>query len=295
MTAKPFAQAFDIWLARLHQSGRLRVWSVVVTIFGDTIIQRGGIVSAATLQELATRLGIEPGALRTAISRLVRDGWITRLKSGRTNSYQLTSNAARVGFEAARVIYAATPQAPTRGYQLALLPQPETRPGEDDSALFTNAGFVQISPGAWLGPASGHLTEVPTDTANILMANVAAGNLPSWVIARITPPETAAALAELLHQAENLIQAFREGGADPLDATAARVVLIHEWRRIALRQAQAGSAILGPDWPGESCRSGVSALYHLLLAASALWLDTRPELSPASGDDEAGRFGRPSG
>ena len=67
---------------QLHKDGRLRVWSLVITIFGDAIQPRGGRVSTARLQEILERMRIEPGALRTALSRLAKEGWVIREREG---------------------------------------------------------------------------------------------------------------------------------------------------------------------------------------------------------------------
>ena len=47
---------------RLNGTKKLRVWSVIITFFGDAIVPRGGSVSAKTVQELLGRMGIEAGA-----------------------------------------------------------------------------------------------------------------------------------------------------------------------------------------------------------------------------------------
>ena len=94
---------------RLHGSGRLRVWSVIVTIFGDAVAPRGGKVALATLQEIVTRLRIEPGALRTAMSRLAGDGWVARERQGRNSFFSLDERGRDAFDLATRRIYAAGP------------------------------------------------------------------------------------------------------------------------------------------------------------------------------------------
>ena len=60
----------------LHAEGRLRVWSVIVTIMGEIAQPDGGEISMAVLLEICTALDIEPQAVRTAMSRLSKDGAI---------------------------------------------------------------------------------------------------------------------------------------------------------------------------------------------------------------------------
>ena len=58
--------------------GDLRVWSVIITIFGDSVQPRGGTVAATTLARITGRMAIRPEALRVALHRLARDGWLER-------------------------------------------------------------------------------------------------------------------------------------------------------------------------------------------------------------------------
>ena len=68
---------------RINDSKKLRVWSLIITYFGDAVVPRGGAVSARTVQQILARMGIESGAVRTAFSRLTNDGWVVREKIGR--------------------------------------------------------------------------------------------------------------------------------------------------------------------------------------------------------------------
>ena len=59
----------------------------------------------------------------------------------------------------------------------------------------------------------------------------------------------------------------------PLDALAIRCLLIHEWRRIALRLHPVPKRLLPSDWPEAECRQLVAYLYRMLLMPSEIWLD----------------------
>ena len=60
---------------------------------------------------------------------------------------------------------------------------------------------------------------------------------------------------------------------DPQAALIARMVLIHEWRRVVLRDPHLPAAILPLDWPGGDARGRAAALYDALYEASERWLD----------------------
>ena len=78
----------------------------------------------------------------------------------------------------------------------------------------------------------------------------------------------------------------------PLDAMATRVLLIHEYRRVVLRDPCLPTALLPPDWPGAAALGLCAGLYARLAPASERWLDTKPNGSGPlpQGPDPAGRF-----
>ena len=91
----------------LHAQGRLRVWSVIVTILGEIAQPEGGKISMASLLEICAALNIEPQAVRTAMSRLSKDGLVAGKREGRTAHYQFSPQGLAEYCRAATVIYAA--------------------------------------------------------------------------------------------------------------------------------------------------------------------------------------------
>src|SRR5438045_9726688 len=66
-----------------------RTGSIVITVFGDAIVPRGGSVWLGTLLEFFTALDIDSSVVRTAMSRLTADGWFERTKVGPNSFYRL--------------------------------------------------------------------------------------------------------------------------------------------------------------------------------------------------------------
>ena len=65
-----------------------------------------------------------------------------------------------------------------------------------------------------------------------------------------------------------------------LDALLLRLLLLHQWRRIALKDVHWPHELRPPDWPGFSAQLLICDLYHRLLAPSEIWLsqlDATPE------------------
>ncbi|MGX1330819.1 hypothetical protein AB7M56_005318 [Bradyrhizobium elkanii] len=68
-----------------------RTGSIVITVFGDSIVPRGGSVWLGTLLEFFKSLDIDGNVVRTAMSRLAADGWLERSKVGRNSFYRLNA------------------------------------------------------------------------------------------------------------------------------------------------------------------------------------------------------------
>ena len=77
-------------IQRIAECGPIRVWSLVVTIMGDLCQSPDTCIPGKTLGDLVGRLGITNQALRVALHRLRRDGWIQTVREGRTSNYFLS-------------------------------------------------------------------------------------------------------------------------------------------------------------------------------------------------------------
>ena len=100
--------------------------------------------------------------------------------------------------------------------------------------------------------------------------------------------ESARALAQVCWQLDDLAAAYRAflkafgpvaddiaGGAQLGDVQAfqLRILLIHDWRRIVLRDPLLPRAMLPEDWPGTRALELVSGVYRQALAGAERWLD----------------------
>src|SRR2546430_10507514 len=82
--AHPLARIIEQLKREPSRSG-----SIVITVFGDAIVPRGGSVWLGTLLEFFKMLDIDSGVVRTAMSRLATHGWLERNKVGRNSFYRL--------------------------------------------------------------------------------------------------------------------------------------------------------------------------------------------------------------
>ena len=148
-----------------------RTWSIIITVFGDAIVPRGGSVWLGTLLGFFRSLGIGDGVVRTAVSRLASDGWLERRRVGRNSFYRLTDKGREAFRDAAERIYTAHASPWAGHFDLVLLAKVTDR--EATRGAFEAAGFGALSAGVWLAPGG---TKRP-DIAAVLAVTVAVSPL----------------------------------------------------------------------------------------------------------------------
>ncbi|MHB2264272.1 PaaX family transcriptional regulator [Aliihoeflea sp. PC F10.4] len=267
----PAQRPLEALIDRLHQRGRLRVWSLVVTMFGDAIMPRGGRVGLGVLQDVMGRLRVEPGALRTAMSRLASDGWVIREREGRNAFYRLAENGRHAFDLATRRIYAGGPPEWDGTWTVAIAP-PDSE--NDVLAGAAGLGFVRVNGGVHIRPETEGAPDVADALAGALVVHGSSAEHPEAFHALWPSHEVADAYRALIDELEPLAAALGGGAKlSPIDAMAARVLVIHGWRRIVLRDPGLPLALQPGDWPGEKARALVRNVYAVLAPTSEDWLD----------------------
>src|SRR5450755_4492623 len=92
-------------VARFRRQRPLRGGSLIVTLFGDSIMPRGGAVALGNLIALAAPFGLNERLVRTAAARLAKDGWLEGRRAGKRSEYHLSHDGRERFAEATRRIY----------------------------------------------------------------------------------------------------------------------------------------------------------------------------------------------
>jgi phenylacetic acid degradation operon negative regulatory protein len=269
-----------------------RTPSIIITVFGDAIVPRGGSVWLGTLLEFFEALDIDASVVRTAMSRLAADGWFEREKVGRNSFYRLVKKG-RLTFDiATKHIYDPPPSDWTGRFELLLIGNGGDRDASREA--LKNAGFGCPLPGVWVAPSG---VPVPEEADNAIRLEVSAEDesgrrllRESWPLDRTADAyqkfmKTFAPLRALLGRGEALSEA---------DAFTARILLIHYYRRVVLRDPLLPLALLPKDWPGTAARTLCGQIYRALLGQSEQWLDRHGSNEngplPKAGADLGRRF-----
>ena len=147
--------------------------------------------------------------------------------------------------------------------------------GEDRDAAreaLKNAGFGSPLPGVWVAPSG---VPVPEEAARAIRLEVSAEDdsgrrllSESWPLER-----TADAYLKFMKTFEPLRAWLGKNEVSPDDAFTARILLIHHYRRVVLRDPLLPVALLPKEWPGSAARTLCGEIYRAMLPASELWLD----------------------
>lgn len=248
-------------LLATHSAGPPRTRSLILTIYGDALTPRGGEAALPALLTLMRRIGLTDGVVRTALSRLTAEGWLDRTRTGRTSFYRLAPRGIHEFTAATPRIYGPLSR-PWNGQLRVVFTDTAT-----DRAFLEQSGYALVAPGVLIAP---EYAEAPAD-ALCLSATGEPGAV-QFLAKRAWP------LAALAHSYLRLLEMFKplaaEAGAlPPLEALVTRVLLIHEYRRIALRDPHLPATLLLDDWPGFTARRLCTRLYTALVPASERWLD----------------------
>ncbi len=262
---------------RLHANPPLRVWSLIVTIFGDVVAPRGGEVWAGTLSALPGLMRTAAPAVRAALSRLARDGWLDRVKVGRLSYCALSEEGRRAFGPALARVYRRMPgegggDVPPE-LRVLVLPEGDARAALRDAALA--AGYGQLAPGILLGtPASAGL---PGDAAGsgivTLSASLLSGSREELVGRAFDLAPLADRYRAFVAAHAPLAAALAEGGRLSDEAAMiARILLIHDYRRLILRDPLLPRALLPAGWPGHEANALAARLYGALRPGAEAWI-----------------------
>lgn len=255
-----------------------RTWSLIVTLYGDAIVPRGGEVWLGTVLQFCAHLGIDEGVVRTAMSRLAADGWLERRRVGRHSFYGLAARGRETFREASARIYHAV--APPWAGHFDLVLTDRTADRDRLRAGMGVAGFGALAPDIWVAPGGHPAPRVP---GRVLTLDLTGDDETARALAaRVWPLDGLAAAYERFLAAFRPVGTALAGGRRLSDADqlAARVLLVHEFRRVVLRDPLLPSAILPPAWPGAEARRLCAALYARVREGSERWLDRHGRADP---------------
>lgn len=238
----------------------LKGTSLIATIYGDSVLHRGGSMSLGSLITMMALFGFNERAVRTAIFRLVKKNWLSSEKLGRVSYYKITPTSHQLYLQAEKRIYSNQLQEWDGSWCLVLLDNLSTKKRAILKKELGWLGYASISTNVMAYPRSQDtgLTNLLTQyntTDDVVVFN-----------SQVTPLAFSMNSQKLLEKSWN-IDAIRVNYTNYLDnfreiasllsqyeptvqqAFQIRTLLIHHYRRAILKDPDLPLELLPIDWP----------------------------------------------
>jgi phenylacetic acid degradation operon negative regulatory protein len=272
-----FASVTAALVRRFGRQRPLRGGSLLITLFGDAIAPRGGTIALGSLIALAAPFGLNERLVRTAMTRLADDAWLQSRRLGRRSEYRLSPAGAERFAAATRQIYG-VPEQPWAGvWSFVLVPTIDRRVRQAAREALGWAGFGEPVPGVFVHPVLPQ-SEVETllrgspalTSALVLTGTGAAAGVQrrlatlGWDLA-----DLAARYRRFVAHFEPLLAALATRSAPArLPAFTLRTLLIHEYRKVHLRDPLLPAELLPDDWVGADAYRLCRAIYERVARSS---------------------------
>ena len=265
----------ELLIKRFQQQRPLRTGSLIITLFGDAIVPRGGTVWLGSLIELLAPMGVSQRLVRTSVFRLTREGWLMAEKVGRRSYYGLTGAGRRRFEKAFKCVYSGVQPAWDGAWTLVVLNQLNPDLRRDTRQELEWMGFGAFAPTVLAHPG--------VDRAELNASLQELGALDDAIIFQTDTHESFAArplrlqvreawnLDQLADGYRDFLDQFRplwnqmkkQKSLPPRECFLARVLLIHEYRKLLLRDPLLPEELLPADWEGRAARQLARNLYRL--------------------------------
>ncbi|MCP5178893.1 MAG: phenylacetic acid degradation operon negative regulatory protein PaaX [Pseudomonadales bacterium] len=262
-----------------------RTGSLIVSIFGDSVLPRGGEIWLGSLIRVLAPVGVSERMVRSAVFRLVQDGVLRSRTVGRRSFYALTPSS-REAFEASsRRIYTLDGPAWSGRWCLALVAGVAADRRAHVRRELGWLGFGQFGPDVLAHPG------IDREALDRVLGDI--GCRETVVLLDAAGDAGDAALDRLVHAAwdldtlaagyaafNRLFDPLRDvvrAGVTPADAFFIRIFLVHEYRRVLLRDPRLPDSLLPGEWAGTAARQLCAALYPGLMTASERFIDNAME------------------
>jgi phenylacetic acid degradation operon negative regulatory protein len=251
--------------------------SALFDLYGDHLRHRGGTAPIAALVRILAPLEIAGPAVRTAVSRMVRQGWLDPVGTADGRGYALTGRAVRRLDEAAIRIYRNQPSEAWDGcWSVAVIAHSAERTKRERlQRAMEYLGYRQLQQDSWVAPRRAPELESVVGAERLTVTHFNgrhAGDDVELVKRLYGPLELADAYRSWLDDARRLVS---PAGDDPSAETAfaVRSRLLHEWRKFLFRDPGLPRPLLPVDWPGDEAAAYFDSESSRLLPAATAFLD----------------------
>ena len=270
-------------IARRVAERSVSATSMVVTVFGDAVSQHGGWVWLGSLIRALKPLGFGERGVRTAVFRLARQGWLKSDKVGRRSYYCFTGEAQAHYERAARRIYSSGRKDWDGYWTLVLLPGLPVKKRDALVKSLSWQGFSSLAGGVYARPSADR--EELDDTiggldltgqVTVLKASAEESHSRSGMrdLARKkwNLDGLKALYDEYLDFYRPMARELRPDELTPEQSFWLRTLMVHDYRRILLRDPGFPDVVLPTGWFGFAAYELIRRTYKILAPSSVQYI-----------------------
>lgn len=245
--------------------------SALFDLYGDHLLDRDGWAPIAACVGLLGSLGISAPAVRTAVSRMVREGWLEPVERD-VRGYAVSARGRERLREAHARIYRTDEAAWDGRWHLVVVDRvPDRNARARGTQALAYLGYGQLAADTWIAPRPSR--ELGTALGPTGMA---------WHGFTGTVDGDAREVVSGVWDLSSLARAYRaftqtmapaEPASTPEDAFVARTELVHEWRLFLFSDPGLPDEVLPHEWPGREAARAFDARAHALLPAARAWVE----------------------
>lgn len=249
--------------------------SLLFDLWGDYIRHVGGEAWTSTLARFVAEFGVNEAALRQALSRMSRQGWVQARRVASRSCYSLTDRGKRRMTQACRRVYspADTPWDGLWRVFVYSIPEEQRAKRDDLRKELAWTGFAPVAPGTWISPNP--LEEAMQE----LIARYDLAPYVSTFAATHTGPETPQELVQrcwdlagitasydqfIARWAPRLERYARDRDLPDDRCFVERIELVHDYRKFLFVDPGLPSELLPTTWRGLDARRLFQTYYTLL-------------------------------
>ena len=249
--------------------------SALFDIYGDHLLSRGEQAPVAALVRLVAPLRISAPAVRTAVSRMARQGWLMPVRLPDGAGYRLTPRAVARLREAADRIYRRDVPAWDGRWHVVVVERVTERAARLRlRSGLRYLGYACVDGSTWISPRPSveldALLAAERLTADRFLAGYD-GDARGLAARAWDLDGLAAGYRQWLERARQIVTPSREAGDEAVFAV--RSELVHEWRKFLFVDPGLPAELLPARWPGKEAAELFHAEAERLLPAAARFVD----------------------
>jgi phenylacetic acid degradation operon negative regulatory protein len=263
--------------------------SALFDLYGDHLRSRGSRAPVAALVRLLAPLGITAPAVRTAVSRMARQGWLEAVRLPEGAGYGLAPRAVRRLDDAAERIYRHGDPAWDGRWHVVVVERVRERARRERlRAALGYLGYAPIDETTWVSPRPSGELEALLETERVRAERFMAsydGDARGLVARAWDLDGLAHAYQRWLAVAADLVAGVGQETPDEV-VFAARSRLVHEWRKFLFRDPGLPAELLPSEWAGHQAAKVFDSESARLLPPAARFVDCclRPGEAYLAGD-----------